>query len=680
MHMSLSCSRLMAGLGRVGLVVALMAALLATSPSPAGAVAGYGDVHEGTWYTDPLQWAADNGITGVSGPCFGPDAPVSRGETAVWIYTMEGKPDPADSHPFNDVTDASQNDAVSWMGSKGITTGTSPTTFAPDETLTRGQAAALLHRLAEEPSAPPHSFSDVVAPWQQAGVSWMVHTGVTTGTTPATFAPDTTLTRAHLVTFLYRYRGEPDVTVDPAAPRCDPTTDQAELLTVPEPVEPLESAALDVLDGSVELFDNRFSGAHEWTFANGARVMFVRSAVAENQVNLQAVSQGGWSAGEPGDRILSGRLAIRAVSQSGLGDLSPAQLSRYLDGINASAQPFISETAQGVTGAAGTADVETMFQLMHLLFTAPRVDDQAFAEAVNTGEILLNLSEVDPGWKAWVAYHRARYGDQFDWFNPVASQETLDALTAESLLERYKQRFAAVDDLVVVVVGDVDRDTVERMAQTYVGTLPAGEPDTYVNRRPPAPAQAVRQEVELGPDSQATDLELRHEVLIGIDPDVEVALNVLDVILDARLINDVREDIGATYSVSVSLSSSFTPEPRILSTLSASGAPERMDQIETEIFRILADVTDGNVGADEFDGAVEVVRSNYSKPANPGLIRPLALRAYVPDDQLPTPARLLAGLQQLEREDVLKLAAAIYDPDRYISIVKVLAPTDGGGR
>jgi len=218
------------------------------------------------------------------------------------------------------------------------------------------------------------------------------------------------------------------------------------------------------------------------------------------------------------------------------------------------------------------------------------------------------------------------------------------------------------------------------MAQTYVGTLPAGEPDTYVNRRPPAPAQAVRQEVELGPDSQATDLELRHEVLIGIDPDVEVALNVLDVILDARLINDVREDIGATYSVSVSLSSSFTPEPRILSTLSASGAPERMDQIETEIFRILADVTDGNVGADEFDGAVEVVRSNYSKLANPGLIRPLALRAYVPDDQLPTPARLLAGLQQLEREDVLKLAAAIYDPDRYISIVKVLAPTDGGGR
>jgi len=1176
-----SCSRLTAGLSRAWLVVALMAALLAASPSPAGAVAGYGDVPEGTWYTDAVQWAADKGITGVSGPCFEPDVPVSRGETAVWIYTMEGKPDPTDAHPFNDVTDASQNDAVSWMASKGINTGTSPTTFAPDETLTRGQAAAFLHRLAKEPPAPPHGFSDVVATWQQAGVSWMAHTGVTTGTTPTTFAPDTTLTRAHLVTFLYRYQDEPDVTVDPAAPHCDPTADQGEptadsgepepapepdtepavvacgevepttdvaavsdllpldpavrigtldngltyylrcndspgqslelrlavdagslneaeagsgvahflehmlfngtekypgneltevlqrigvefgpdinaytsydqtvyelalrtddeddvdlafdvlaqwahaatinpddveaergvvrdeyrlrietaegavavafprmydagtpyegrlpigtvegiegitaqdlrdfyekwyvpsnmavvavghltldtleslveehfgaipegedptppdtfseldpeprfdiaaspgqgysylsldirlpswdrttvegerqlwieqliaimlgnrlqdayeqgylsqtdpthwnsfphsrglrfygtnlraddfeaalndfwsmmltleahgfaeadlaravtavksrlengveaaattqdgsyaelyvshflqgsdigtaddrltrvsalldkitpeelntrlteiidqsgllvigvaadpadlptveelaaavssseagelpplitdaeeLLTVPEPVEPLESAALDVLDGSAELFDNRFSGAHEWTFANGARVMFVRSAVAENQVNLQAVSQGGWSAGEPGDRMLSGRLATRAVAQSGLGDLSPAQLSRYLDGINASAQPFISETAQGVIGDAGTADVETMFQLMHLLFTAPRVDDQAFAEAVSAGEILLNLSEVDPNWKAWVAFHRARYGDQFDWFNPVASQETLDALTAESLLERYKQRFASVDDLVVVVVGDVDLDTVERMARTYVGTLPVGEPDTYVNRRPPAPAQAVRQEVELGPDSQATVLELRHEVLMDLDPDIEVALNVLDVILDARLVNDIREEIGATYVVSVALSTSFTPEQGILSTLSASGAPDLMDQIETEIFGVLADVAGGNVGADEFDRAVEVVRSNYSKLANTGLIRSLALRAYAPDDQLPTPQRLLAGLEQLEREDVLELAAAIYDPDRYINIVRVLSPTDG---
>ncbi len=1165
-------SSLMTGLSRVGLIVALTAALLVGVPSPAGAVAGFGDVSEGTWYTDAVQWAVDNNITGVEGPCFDPDVAVSRGETAVWIYNMENQPDAGERHPFTDVTDASQDDAISWMANTGITTGTSPTTFAPDETLKRGQVAAFLHRLDGEPSAPPHDFSDVVAPWQQDAVSWMANTGITTGTSPTTFAPDETLKRGQLITFLYRYQGEPDVTLNSATPHCDPATeepedtedeeiatvecedveasdDQAadteegllpvdpavrigtldngltyylrcndspgqslelrlavnagslneaeagsgvahflehmlfngtekypgnelttvlqgigvehgpdinaytsydetvyelalrtddeeavnlafdvlaqwahaatinpddvedergvvrdeyrlgyetadgvvsvafprmydagtpyegrlpigsaegiegttaqdlrdfyekwyvpsniaviavghlpldtlealveehfdaipegeeptapetasaldpeprfdiatspgqgysflsldirlpswdrntvegerqlwieqlisimlgnrlqdayeqgylsqtdpthwssfghtrglrfygtnlravdyetalndfwsmmltlkthgfveadllravtaiksglefgvqaaattqdgsyagryashflrggdigtaadrltrvsalldeitptelstrlqeimdqsgllvigvaadpadlptieeltaavtsaevgelpasiadadELLAVPDPVEAVESGELDFFDGATEIFGSTFGDAYEWTFANGARVMYIRSEIAENQVNLQAVSQGGWSAGEPADRMLTGTLATRAVRQSGLGELSPAQLSRYLDGISAAAQPFIGETTQGVTGSSSTADVETMFQLMHLLFTEPRVDEQAFAEVVNVGEILLNLSQVEPSWKAWVAYNQARYGDEFEWFNPVASQETLDALTAESLLERYKQRFASVDDLVVVVAGDVDRETVERLARTYVGSLPAGEPDSYVNRRPPAPDEIVRQEVELGPDSQATALELYHEVLMDIDPAVEVALEVLDVILDARLVNDIREDIGATYSVSVGLSSYFTPEQGIRSSLVASGAPERMDEIEAEIFRILADVAGGNVLADEFASAVAVVRFNYAGLGNADLMRPLARRAYVSDDQLPTPQRLITELGRLELADVLVLAAAIYDPDQYINIVRVLSPTEG---
>ena len=219
----------MVGLTRVwlslGLVFSLTAALLVGSPAPAGAVAGYGDVAESTWYTDAVQWSVDNEITGVAGFCFGPDTPVSRGETAVWIYNMENQPDSGEPHPFTDVSDASQDDAISWMADNEITTGTSPTTFAPDETLRRAQAAAFLHRLAGEPSAPPHNFSDVVADWQQDAVSWMAHTGITTGTSPTTFAPEGTLTRAHLVTFLYRYQGEPEVTVNGSTPHCDPTAD-----------------------------------------------------------------------------------------------------------------------------------------------------------------------------------------------------------------------------------------------------------------------------------------------------------------------------------------------------------------------------------------------------------------------------------------------------------------------
>ena len=80
-------------LSRAGLVLALTAVLVVGSVSPVGALAGYGDVGGGTWYTDAVQWSVDNGIADISGFCFGPETPVSRGETAVWIYNMENQPD-----------------------------------------------------------------------------------------------------------------------------------------------------------------------------------------------------------------------------------------------------------------------------------------------------------------------------------------------------------------------------------------------------------------------------------------------------------------------------------------------------------------------------------------------------------------------------------------------------------
>ncbi len=206
----------------VGLVLCLVVSSLVAA-SPAGAVAGYGDVAEGRYFTEPVQWSVDEGITGIDGNCFGPDAPVSRGEAAVYIWNMQGQPS-APAHSFVDVTDESQDAAVSWMSHNEITTGTSPTTFDPDGALNRAHLVTFLWRLADRPSAHAHPFVDVHAPWQQGSVSWAADRGITTGTTPTTFSPDTALTRAHLVTFLYRYQNKPVVTVDPASPECDPPT------------------------------------------------------------------------------------------------------------------------------------------------------------------------------------------------------------------------------------------------------------------------------------------------------------------------------------------------------------------------------------------------------------------------------------------------------------------------
>ena len=204
-----------------GLVAVLVAALLVPA-SPVGAVAGFGDVDSDRYFADAVQWSVDNGITGIDGSCFSPDKPVTRGETAVWIWRMQDRPQ-APAHSFVDVVAAEQQQPVAWMVSEGVTTGTSDTTFSPDRELTRVEAAAFLWRLAGRPDAAAHSFVDVLSGWQQSPVSWMASRGITTGTSPTMFSPDGTLTRAQLITFLYRYNNSPTVTIDPDAPTCPPS-------------------------------------------------------------------------------------------------------------------------------------------------------------------------------------------------------------------------------------------------------------------------------------------------------------------------------------------------------------------------------------------------------------------------------------------------------------------------
>ena len=203
------------------LAAVLLPAALVGSP-PAAGVAGFGDVNGAQDYANAVQWMVDNDITtGTSEACFSPDKPVTRGQAATFLWRMEGEQS-APPHRFVDVTARYQQRAVSWMADRGHTQGTSPTTFSPEREVTRGEFAAMLHRLARRPAAPRHSFVDLTASWQQQPVSWMVAESIASGTTPTTFAPDDFVTRGQLAGFLYRYSGSPAVVLDPAGPKCVP--------------------------------------------------------------------------------------------------------------------------------------------------------------------------------------------------------------------------------------------------------------------------------------------------------------------------------------------------------------------------------------------------------------------------------------------------------------------------
>ena len=158
------------------------------------------------YYRDAVAWAQGTGV--VTG-CVALGVAASRGEVITVIHNALGEPEARIRHPFLDIRARELQIPVAWAANKRITRGTSPTTFSPDALATRAQVAAFLWRASGRPSARPSSFVDVKQDWQVAPVGWMTAEGVTTGRSTTHFDPDTAVTWAELITFVWRWLNTP---------------------------------------------------------------------------------------------------------------------------------------------------------------------------------------------------------------------------------------------------------------------------------------------------------------------------------------------------------------------------------------------------------------------------------------------------------------------------------------
>ena len=181
--------------------------------APAYRVVTITDISEGRYYYDPVIWLLGEELTtGTSPTTFSPDDTVTRGQLATFLWRFAGEPEVSQDVPFADVPDGRYyTTAVKWMFTEGITTGTSPTTFSPNVGVSRAQLATFLWRFAGEPEASQtQPFADVAeGRYYTDAVQWLAETGITTGTSPTTFSPARTLTRGQIATFLHRLAEAP---------------------------------------------------------------------------------------------------------------------------------------------------------------------------------------------------------------------------------------------------------------------------------------------------------------------------------------------------------------------------------------------------------------------------------------------------------------------------------------
>lgn len=169
----------------------------------------FSDVNPTAYYYEPIRWAVYNGIAeGVSQTRFGVNEPCSRARIVTFLWRAAGSPTPRSTlNPFVDVLPGSYYyQAVLWAIENGITNGTGAATFSPEMTVSRAQAMTYLHRSAGLVSSSYYApFTDVSDnAYYASAVRWALSRGITNGTSATTFSPDEPCTRSQIVTFLYR--------------------------------------------------------------------------------------------------------------------------------------------------------------------------------------------------------------------------------------------------------------------------------------------------------------------------------------------------------------------------------------------------------------------------------------------------------------------------------------------
>ena len=192
-------------LRRIGLAVLTFLILLGLSLPVA---AEYSDVSAEAYYAEAVRWAQERGITcGTSKTTFSPGAACTRAEALTLLWRFDDSPHFGKEIQYPDVAASDYYfNAVRWAEARGLTDESSKAQFTPNAACTRAQIVNFLWAYAGKPEVSGSMPFQDVSPrsFYARAVLWAAKNGITSGTSETTFSPKASCTRAQIVTMLYK--------------------------------------------------------------------------------------------------------------------------------------------------------------------------------------------------------------------------------------------------------------------------------------------------------------------------------------------------------------------------------------------------------------------------------------------------------------------------------------------
>ncbi len=325
-------------------------------------------------------------------------------------------------------------------------------------------------------------------------------------------------------------------------------------------------------------------GITEWRLSNGVRVVLKPTTFKEDEILFRAVSPGGTSLASDRD-FIPAETADEVISQGGLGKLRSLDLNKVLAGRSVSVRADIGETEEGLGGGSSRKDLETMFQLIYLTFTAPRPDPVAFGVFKEQLKVALANQDALPDTAFDEALNAALTQNHLR-AQPLKAAN-VDQMNLDKSLAFYKDRFADASDFTFVFVGSFDLATMKPLVEQYLASLPSlhrNESAKDVGIHPPTGVveKQVRKGIE--PKSQVSI------VFTGTFQNDEMhrlTLRAMGEMLSGNLQKTLREDLGGTYGVSVEPRFTKRPTEEYRITVSFACDPARTASLVKTTFELI---------------------------------------------------------------------------------------------
>ncbi|MDO4790501.1 MAG: insulinase family protein [Porphyromonas sp.] len=356
-------------------------------------------------------------------------------------------------------------------------------------------------------------------------------------------------------------------------------------------------------------------GADKWTLSNGAVVYVKPTKLKENQILLSGYSEGGLLPYFEKE-LDNAKVFGSAIGVGGLAQFSATELPKVLAGRSASVSTSVGYVSENVFGSSTKDDLETMFQLLYLNFTAKRTDKEAYQAFKERTISNLNSQKANPMSVLPDSISATIFNN--DKRVAALSVENLEKANYDRIMEIYKERFANAGDFTFILVGSFTEEEVKPFVEQYIASLPA----TKVREKSMAeksPRIASKGKINHFSKTVDTPLALIVDLYAAdgkLSLENELKMDLLTAVLSQQYTKSIREEEGGTYGVSVSGDYDRHPVATKKLNIVFNTSPEKAEALNNKVKSELKEMAEKGIDSSYLEKSILNMEKNYQERLN----------------------------------------------------------------